>query len=109
MALQSEVLCQGCPQRPGYTHVSRLRPRQHPSLPPRPSSGESARSLWGPRPAPNAEQGEQHGRPWALGGGGGRASLPLAGGTGWRVPGRALGAATARVYCSMFKLNTGSK
>lgn len=39
----------------------------------------------------------------------GRASLPLAGGTGRRVPGRALGAATARVYCSTFKLNTGSK
>lgn len=60
MALQSEVLCRGCPQRPGYTHVSRL--------PPRPSSGESARSLWGPRPAANAGQGEQHSRPWALGG-----------------------------------------
>lgn len=103
MALQSEVLCRGCPQRPGYTHVFRL--------PPRPSSGESARSLWGPRPAPNAGQGEQHGRPWALRGGvgWGRASLPLVGGTGWRVPGRARGAATARVYCSTFKLNTGSE
>lgn len=39
----------------------------------------------------------------------GRVSLPLAGGTGRRVPGRARGAATARVYCSTFKLNTGSE